>query len=259
MVQEFQKQYWEGVHQQGGSKFPIVANPSDFPDEHRLFTKYLDARGGSLFEVGCAPGRWLAYFAKQFAMQVSGIDYAAEALELTRANMAFQGIEADLAVADFFSDDLPASRHDVVYSRGFIEHFPETQSVVNRLVGIVREGGHVVTTVPNFVGLNGWLRSKTAPTSYAGHVPIDARRLRELHENAGVETLFCDYCGVPRIIVVRDTTDGGIVEGRGIEHLLLTAVNVGCRRAFRLIGRSPRSRALSPTILYIGRRARSAR
>lgn len=254
MVQEFQKQYWEGVHQQGGSKFPIVANPSDFPDEHRLFTKYLDARGGSLFEVGCAPGRWLAYFAKQFAMQVSGIDYAAEALELTRANMAFQGIEADLAVADFFSDDLPASRHDVVYSRGFIEHFPETQSVVNRLVGIVRAGGHVVTTVPNFVGLNGWLRSKTAPASYAGHVPIDARRLRELHENAGVETLFCDYCGVPILILRRDTPNGGVSEGGTLWRLACVLVNATTRRLCRRLRWVPRARLLSPTVVYIGRR-----
>lgn len=253
MVQEFQKEYWEGVHQKARANLPIVASPSDFPDEHRLLTRHVNARGGTLFEVGCAPGRWLAYFAKQFDMKVAGIDYAAEALELTRANMSFQGIEADLAVADFFADDLPVSKYDAVYSRGFIEHFPETQSVVDRLVSIAKQdGGYVITTVPNFVGMNGRLRKWTAPASYAGHVPISAPRLAQLHEAAGVQTLFCGYCGVPTLIIRRETPSGAIVDAGGLPRFVCRIVNASTQRACRVVGRVPRSRLLSPTVMYIG-------
>lgn len=258
MVKEFQKEYWEGVHQRSMARLPIIASLAEMFDEHKLFTKYLDARGGTLFEVGCAPGRWLAYFAKHFKMRVAGIDYAPDALELTRANLASQGFEADLAVADFFATELPASQYDVVYSRGFIEHFPETQPVVDRLVSIAREnGGFVVTTVPNFLGINGWLRKNMAPASFAGHLAISASRLAELHERAGVRTLFCGYCGSPRIIMVRDTAEGGITFGGRFQRGLQTVVNVAFKRTCRLAGSVPRSRLLSPTIIYIGRRLRA--
>ncbi len=258
VVREPPREYWAEVHAAAVPNLPIQASPRQNPDEHRLFTRYLRIRGGTLFEVGCAPGRWLAYFARYFDMKVAGLDYVEAAVELTRRNLAMQGFDGDIRCADFYRDPLPAGAFDAVYSRGFIEHVPDTDAVVARIVGIARPGGIVITTVPNFLGLNGRLRKRTYPESYASHVHLSPARLREAHEKAGVRTLFCDYCGVPVVIVRRpDFLERAFDTGlrRRIERRALGLLNAASQRTFRLLGRVPRSRLLSPTIMYIGERA----
>ena len=70
---------------------------------------------------------------------------------------------------------------------------------------IAREdGGYVVTLVPNFLGFHGWIMKRFLREVYDGHVLISDRQLRELHENAGVETLFCAYCRQPVLIDVAE-------------------------------------------------------
>ncbi|GMV97052.1 MAG: hypothetical protein AMXMBFR83_14110 [Phycisphaerae bacterium] len=256
VVNEPPKEYWQGVHAAARAQLPICASPAYSPDEHRLFTRFLDARGASFFEVGCAPGRWMAYFARYFDMKVSGIDYVEDAVALTRLNLQMQGIQGEVRVADFYQDEFPAEAYDVVYSRGFIEHVPDTAAVVRRIVNLARRpGGYVVTTVPNFRGLNGWLRKRLHPESYAAHVHLTPGQVREAHERAGVRTLFCGYCGVPVVIVRRPDGVSPPAWRGGLERRALWLVNGVCRRGFYRLGRVPRSRVFSPTIMYIGRRA----
>jgi len=258
VVKEPPKDYWAAVHAAAVSQLPICASPEYNPDEHRLFCRYVQARGGTFFEVGCAPGRWMAYFARHFGMRVSGLDYVEDAVTLTLLNLQKQGLAGEVRCADFYRDDLPSGEFDVVFSRGFIEHVPDTDGVVRRIVDIARpSGGYVITTVPNFLGLNGWLRKRIFPDSYAAHVHLSPQRLRQAHEKAGVRTLFCGYCGVPVVIVRRPDFLQAAVQAslRGrIESRLLALVNGLSRRGFGALGRVPRSRLLSPTIMYIGRR-----
>ena len=56
-------------------------------------------RGRAVLEVGCGAGVDLARFAKGGA-DVTGVDLAASAIELARANFAQQGLQGEFRVAD---------------------------------------------------------------------------------------------------------------------------------------------------------------
>jgi 2-polyprenyl-3-methyl-5-hydroxy-6-metoxy-1,4-benzoquinol methylase len=257
------KKHWIEKVRAHAAHLPFVINPRDCFDEHQLHQRYLkDVNGGRIFEVGCAPGGWLTYFARNFGLQAHGIEYVEEGAQLTRHNLSLQGIEGKIISGDFFTSPLPSSHYDVVFTRGFIEHFTESQAVVNRLAGLARIGGIIVTTVPNFLGLNGLIRKRFAPESYAAHVKIDIKQLREMHEASGLNTCFCDYAGVPTLILPWDASAGGTkptsVAGR--------AMDMGKRILNRLVRQYcttrswvPRSLMLSPTMVYIGRLELSAR
>ena len=100
---ELSKDYWEGVRR--GSKLPKTIRAASIPDEHAIFKRFLPQEGHgrtSLIEVGCAPGRYLDYFAKNFGYRVAGLDYAPEACELTRRNLAMLGVDAQIENTDLF-------------------------------------------------------------------------------------------------------------------------------------------------------------
>lgn len=256
MLKVFPKEHWRTVHT--GYRLPLAVDPMTSPDHHRLFKKHLDIQGGTVFEVGCAPGAFLAYFAKHFGMQPAGIEYVEEGALLTQENLSMQGLVGDIVTGDFFQTNLPVATYDVVFSAGFIEHWPDTQAVVNRIVNLAKEpGGYVITTVPNFLGVNGFVFKHWAPGQYASHVHISGRQLREYHEKAGVETLFCDYGAIPRIMWPKTSERTGNKKRPVSDRLLLFAisvVNTPLKRMCRYVGRVPRSRLLSPMMIYIGRR-----
>jgi 2-polyprenyl-3-methyl-5-hydroxy-6-metoxy-1,4-benzoquinol methylase len=114
------------------------------PEWHQVLYDYLvKYRGGNCLEVGCFPGRYLWYFANTFNMKVEGIDF------MTPDDSMMLKIHN----CDFFEFSLD-KKYDVVCSFGFIEHFEMLGDVIQRHMDLVRDGGMVVMTVPNFV--HGW-------------------------------------------------------------------------------------------------------
>src|SRR5690348_6765120 len=82
----------------------------DAIDERRSFDralatglrKLVRADSGDALEVGCAPGRWLAFLAHEFGLRVSGIEYTPDGAAATRRNLELLGVQgADIRQADF--------------------------------------------------------------------------------------------------------------------------------------------------------------
>ena len=46
----------------------------------------------SVVEIGCAPARWLLWYARRFGAHVRGVEYSAKGAALSRANLAAAGI-----------------------------------------------------------------------------------------------------------------------------------------------------------------------
>jgi SAM-dependent methyltransferase len=108
---------------------------------------------GDVFEVGCAPGKWLAFMGKTFGMCASGIEYSKAGMEATVRNFRMLGLPVDaILTGDFFQVE-PQARFDVVMSYGFIEHFDDPDAVVERHLRWLKPGGTLVLGVPNFNGV----------------------------------------------------------------------------------------------------------
>jgi 2-polyprenyl-3-methyl-5-hydroxy-6-metoxy-1,4-benzoquinol methylase len=113
----------------------------------------LKGMSGDVFEIGCAPGKWLAFMARTFGMRASGIEYSNAGMQATVRNFKILGLPIDTIMAgDFFAVE-PEPRFDVVMSYGFIEHFDDPDAVVARHAAWLKPGGTLIIGVPNFTGI----------------------------------------------------------------------------------------------------------
>lgn len=151
---EFWDDYWEGV------KLPTVVDPTFAFDRcfSAALAEVLARESGTVFEIGCAPGKWLAFLAETCGLAPAGIEYSPEGMAATRKNLSLHGIEsAEIIDGDFFARQ-PEARFDAVASYGFIEHFDDPSAVLDRHLAWLRPGGLLVIGVPNFRGVHGTLQ-----------------------------------------------------------------------------------------------------
>ena len=177
----------------------------DAIDEQRSFDralatglrKLVSGASGEALEVGCAPGRWLAFLAREFGLRVAGIEYTPDGAAATRRNLELLGVQsADIREADFLST-VATPRYDVVLSLGFVEHFTDVETVIRLHADWARPGGRVIIGVPNFRGVHGLLQRALDPEVLARHNLdiMDRHRLAQLGARAGLVTESVEYLG----------------------------------------------------------------
>ena len=111
--------------------------------------------GRSVLEVGCGAGVDLARFAKGGA-RVTGVDLAASAIELARANFAQQGLDCTFEVADGETLPFPDSCFDLVYAHGVVQYTANPQKLVAECRRVLKPGGDAIFQVYNRVS---WLNA----------------------------------------------------------------------------------------------------
>jgi 2-polyprenyl-3-methyl-5-hydroxy-6-metoxy-1,4-benzoquinol methylase len=165
--QEFWDDYWKNC--------PIPNTVNDEFSFERCLARELkgqitfDTRGKTILEIGCAPGKWLAFFAKELGMIPSGIDYSAQGVQATQSNFKELGLSfGKLKSADFFTLT-PDRQYDIVMSLGFIEHFNDPDKVVKLHLNWLKPGGTLILGVPNFNGIYKTLQQTLSPEVLEKH------------------------------------------------------------------------------------------
>jgi len=97
-------------------------------------------RGRSVLEVGCG----------------AGVDLAASAIELARANFAQQGLQGAFEVADGERLPFPDNCFDLVYAHGVVQYTADPQRLVDECRRVLKPGGEAVFQVYNRVS---WLNA----------------------------------------------------------------------------------------------------
>ena len=157
----------------------------------RLFREYIKP-GCRVLEVGCGGSRFLPYFAKELGAEVWGFDYAPAGVASARAALSRAGVSGKISQADLFAaDEIPEAYFDVVFSGGFIEHFEDTDGVVNHIVRFAKpETGLVITEIPH---VTGWmfraLQRRLDQTIFDQHIPVTAQAMDAAHVEAGAEVV----------------------------------------------------------------------
>jgi SAM-dependent methyltransferase len=100
--------------------------------------------GAKVLEIGCVPARRLYYLRNHFQIETFGLDYALKGL--------FNSVKNgnNLVCSDLFNPPFKDGTFDLVYSLGVIEHFTDPSNVIVKHFDMVRNGGLVLITVPNF-------------------------------------------------------------------------------------------------------------
>lgn len=223
---------------------------------HRMFAPWCRP-GMRAVEVGCGGSRWIRYFEQTWNAEIWGIDYSKQGLAQTRSMALHPATRERLLFGDFFADHgLPQDHFDLVFSLGFIEHFTDTGSVIQRLQRLVRPGGVVLTMIPNFKGLYGWAQQRVGKDIYDTHVIFGPEDLDRMHTSAGLETVVpANYFGCFAPLVV---SFSGV---RRTVPLLASVVSTGTKFGqqaacwgLSLVGLDRESRAFSPNIYGVYRR-----
>jgi SAM-dependent methyltransferase len=140
-------------------------------------------------EIGCAPGKLLAWVAAVLGAEVSGLDYSARGLATCKRLFSALRLTGDLRCEDLAENTLPRASFDVVYSAGFIEHFDDPRVVVRQHVDLVKPGGIALLTVPNYRGVYGRLQRYFDPGRLAIHnldiMTVEALRALAPEEGVG--------------------------------------------------------------------------
>lgn len=208
------KQYWDDFYKNlkksdGKSFFqkyfpqPKVANYSNYLLWNDILSRYLPKeRGLKILEIGSAPGGYLINFHKKFSYLPYGVENSDEGYKINCQK--FENAELDpknIINADVFSGDFQkkyGSFFDIVYSRGFIEHFEDTKKVITCHLNLLKKGGTLVIIIPNLRGLNFYLANFFNKESLKKHnlKIMDKKIFYNIFCGEGLKTLFCDYYGV---------------------------------------------------------------
>jgi 2-polyprenyl-3-methyl-5-hydroxy-6-metoxy-1,4-benzoquinol methylase len=125
--------------------------------------------GMRYLELGCAPGKLLAWVASELEADVSGLDYSERGIEWAHQLFRSLGIRGDLRCEDVWKPSFEQRSFDIVFSAGLIEHFRDPASIVRVHVELLKPGGRALITVPNYGGLYGRLQRWFDPENLALH------------------------------------------------------------------------------------------
>lgn len=154
----------------------------------------LDLKGKSIIEVGCGNSVWLPYFAETFDLIPTGLDYSEFGCEQERKIFQREGIAGKVYCADMFNPPSELlGKFDIVLSMGVVEHFEDTAKAIKAMKSYIKPDGIIITTIPNNVGLTGWLQKLINRPVYDIHNIIDKNDLEVAHRENDFEIIFSEY------------------------------------------------------------------
>jgi SAM-dependent methyltransferase len=236
-------------------------------DDHLLweviFPKYLtQMQEARVLEVGSAPGEFLVQFARRFGCIPHGLDYSEVGVEVNKQVFGRNGFNpGNVIYADFFSDQFRKQyreSYDVVISRGFIEHFTDVESVIERHMDLLKPGGRLIISIPNLRGINYVLADLFDKEAIPRHNTEIMRKtvFKRLFDRQDLEPVFCDYYGTFSFYLFTADQSKARRSGLKFAHKVQPVLNGVFRMLFGNKGRE--CRYFSPSLLYIGSKQANA-
>lgn len=242
---------WEEIWSHGQPMLTFDPYLPFFRDLHKLLQRHLPvSESMTCLEIGCYPGTHLWYFHNFFKYAVSGIEYVESCAKRCRDLMAGINVPAQIFQGDIF-DFTPPQKWDVVFSVGLIEHFIDTNPIVQRHIDMLKDNGYLVIILPNHAGLNGKILQIINRPLWSMHNKMDyAQLLKSVESTNAVEVIeggYYSHIGFWNTDLYAYLTKKGRIPyiiGRGMGYII--------ERIGGYI--VPNSRFLSPNIALIARK-----
>lgn len=164
----------------------------------QIFKKYLPygQNKSEVIEIGCAPGKWLVFFAKEMNYKISGIDFSQNGVEQTFDNLRLTGVSGSIIKDDIFKFQ-SVKKYDVVFSLGFIEHFNDVDEIIRKHNDILVNSGHLVLGIPNFKGVNYYIQKFIDKSVIDDHnlTIMNKQYLKKIGAELNLEISYLKYIG----------------------------------------------------------------
>jgi len=174
--------YWNKEQRNSSSEFLF----------HKLLEQY-NLNINDYFEFGCAPGNNMAYFANKYGCHVSGVDFVNS--QLIKDYLEKEGILSYQIYQEDVYDFQTENKYDFVGSYGFIEHFDDPETIIQKHKELVKEGGCLFIEIPNIRYINYFITKHFSEEILNKHnlSIMDLKKLKQLIIDDEFEEIFVDY------------------------------------------------------------------
>jgi len=166
---------------------------------HECLKKAVQEIGGSgsAIELGGFPGDFSVYLKRFCNLDVTLLDYIIDhgiVERLFEINGLNKSVDVKIIEEDIFFYE-PQEQYDLVCSFGFIEHFTDLERVLCTHFKFMKPGGMLLMTLPNFIGVNGWLQKIFDPENLAIHnlEVMEPGLLKNTLSNLGMRDISVQY------------------------------------------------------------------
>jgi len=212
----------------------------------------------NVLEVGSAPGFNLIKINKKFNFEPYGVEYTEDGVNINRELFKKNNLNPDNIIrSDFFSDEFQKQhqlKYNIVMSFGFIEHFSDVESVIGKHLSLLKKGGVLIITIPNFRGFNNKLTSFFNKDALKIHNLdiMDINEFKKLFNKKKLTSFFCGYYGIvdfALFITKRNLFIKGLLIFLKINQLFLDLI-------FKIIfpKKIIQIPNLSPSLIFIGKK-----
>lgn len=141
----------------------------------------------SILDVGCGNGGFVDFVMAQ-GYQIRGIDLSESAVSIAR------GFNLPVSKTDFFSNELENSSFDCITMFEVIEHVPKTFEFLKRAEQLLRPGGLLYLTTPNFNSVDRKLLGKGWKVFHPEHLTYFTSKslINSVKENTQFEVLYVE-------------------------------------------------------------------
>ena len=142
------RQYWENYYTRSYTKDHIISVCSKYDAFWEILTKNNDRSPKDIIEIGGFPGRYLSYISAKYDLEPTCLDYNKN-IEKSKFCFEQMGVKKYHLISADFDNFSPNKQYDIVLSQGFVEHFNNFNSILDKHVQYLRRGGTMMISVPN--------------------------------------------------------------------------------------------------------------
>jgi SAM-dependent methyltransferase len=166
-----------------------------------LMQENLDQK--QVLEIGCGRGDFLCWLAQHTYAKLTGADFSTAGVSMGRDFAASLGLSIQWQVMDIQSIAHLEATFDIVISCETVEHVPNPAKAIHELARILKPGGKLFLTTPNYLNAmgmyRGYMRLKGTPFTETGQ-PINnfvlLPRTRQWVLDAGLRLLHVESRGI---------------------------------------------------------------